>query len=108
MTSSSLADVQKTVAAFVAEHNLETAIEHRTLDLVSEVGELAKEVLNASTYGRQPFTTSPEFSGELADTFFSLICLANSTNVDLDQALDKALEKYRQRLTTRGDAGSGV
>jgi NTP pyrophosphatase (non-canonical NTP hydrolase) len=104
----SLAEVQQTVAVFVAEHGLETTVENRSLDLVSEVGELAKEVLTASKYGYKPFTTSPQWPGELADTFFSLICLANSTNVDLNEALDAALEKYRQRLATRGDAGSGA
>jgi hypothetical protein len=37
----------------------------------------------------------------------SLICLANTTGVDLEAALDGALDKYRGRLTFGDDAGSG-
>jgi len=98
---------QERVASFVDMHALRAGAEARVMDLVSEVGEVAKEVLKATRYGEQPFATSPAWSDELADVFFSLICLANATNVNLDQALDGALEKYRQRLAGRGDAGSG-
>ena len=45
---------QQKVAAFVARHNLQTTPETRLLDLASEVGELAKEALKSSAYGRQP------------------------------------------------------
>jgi hypothetical protein len=47
---------QKIVAEFVDQHGLQTDIVHRLLDLVSEVGELAKEALKTSAYGTQPFT----------------------------------------------------
>jgi len=45
---------QKIVAEFVDQHGLQTDIVHRLLDLVSEVGELAKEALKTSAYGTQP------------------------------------------------------
>ncbi len=98
---------QETVATFVAKHHLETSVEVRVLDLVSEIGEVAKEVLKASEYGQQSFQPTAEWSGELADAFFSLICVANSTNVNLEVALAEALEKYQQRLASKGEAGSG-
>ena len=99
--------IQERVASFVDMHALRAGAEARVMDLVSEVGEVAKEVLEATRYGEQPFATTAAWPDELADVFFSLICLANATNVDLDQALEGALEKYRQRLIARGDAGSG-
>ena len=43
----------------------------------------------------------------LVAALFALVCLANSTGVDLEVALDGTLEKYRQRLALGGDAGSG-
>jgi len=98
---------QRRVADFVDAAGLRAGVESRTLDLVSEVGEVAKEVLKATRYGDAPFDTPPTWEGELADVFFSLACLANATNVDLDAALGGALAKYRARLTARGDAGSG-
>jgi NTP pyrophosphatase (non-canonical NTP hydrolase) len=99
--------LQGSVAAFVEEYGLEAPVYARTLDLVSEVGELAKEVLKATDYGRAPFEAPEGWSGELSDALFALICLANSTGVDLEAALNAALEKYRERLVFGGDAGSG-
>jgi len=47
---------QKSVANFVKKHNLESSGESRLLDLLSEIGELAKEALEGSGYGKNPFT----------------------------------------------------
>ena len=38
---------------------------------------------------------------EMADILFVLICLANQTGVDLNDALEKSLEKKTQRDNTR-------
>jgi NTP pyrophosphatase (non-canonical NTP hydrolase) len=35
------------------------------------------------------------------------MCLANITGVDLEEALDGTLRKYRERIALRDDAGSG-
>ncbi len=101
------APYQRRVAAFVAAHTLEVPVSARLLDLVSEVGELAKEALKGSEYGRAPFTGTEEWAAELGDALFSLACVANSTGVNLNAALEAALAKYELRLATRGDAGSG-
>lgn len=61
----------------------------------------------ATHYGRGPFQPTSDWSAELADVFFALICLANRTGVDLESALGKALDKYSARLAAVGDAGSG-
>ncbi len=65
--------------------------------LTEEVGELAS-IINRK-YGEQSFkeTDSAELSDELADILFVVICLANQTDVDLTQALEKNLEKKTHR-----------
>ena len=98
---------QKTVAEFVLKHKLETSMEARLIDLFSEIGELAKETLKGSDYGKTPFTQTAAWEEELADAFFSLVCLANSTGVNLETALEEVLAKYEARLKESGDAGSG-
>ena len=103
----SLPAMQHTVAEFVGAHNLEAPLSARLLDLTSEIGELAKEVLKASDYGRAPFAPTDDWAAELADVLFALLCLANSTAVDLEAALDAALAKYAQRMAHSGQAGSG-
>jgi NTP pyrophosphatase (non-canonical NTP hydrolase) len=104
---SELSTLQRTVASFVDEAGIEASVEMRLLDLVSEVGELSKEVLEAANYGRAPFRPPDGWAGEPGDVFFTLVCLANSTGVDLGEALDKALDEYRERLPFGDDAGSG-
>lgn len=97
---------QKSVAEFVKKHNLETSVEARLIDMFSEIGELAKEILKGSDYGQVPFTQTQAWEEELADAFFSLLCLANSTDVNLETALEDVLAKYEARLEEKGDAGS--
>lgn len=99
---------QRGVEKFVEEYSMEAPVPQRLLDLLSELGELAKEELKRSDYGRVPSgRRSEEWNAELGDVLFSLICLANSTGVDLDGALAQTLEKYQRRMAERGTAGSG-
>ncbi|MEA1993664.1 MAG: MazG-like family protein [Euryarchaeota archaeon] len=44
---------QAEIKTFCKENNLKSPPEYRVLDLVSEVGELAKEILKMSDYGRK-------------------------------------------------------
>jgi NTP pyrophosphatase (non-canonical NTP hydrolase) len=62
--------------------------------LTEEVGELAR--LIARKYGDQSFKKSDEgkeLADELADVLWVLICLANQTGVDLNDAFLKNIEK---------------
>ena len=99
--------VQRSVARFVEEHELEAPIQARMLDLASEVGELAKEVLKGADYGCCDFEVPQGWRDELGDVFFALICLANSTGVELEASLEDALQKYRNRLEGSSSVGSG-
>ena len=100
-------ELQQVVADFVEQNQLETSIEHRLLDLVSEVGELSKEALKASAYGAGDFKPTMAWAEELGDVLFSLICVANTSGVDLEKALKSVLAKYRARLSSRGSPESG-
>ncbi len=77
-----------------------------TAILMEEVGEVAR--LMARLYGEQSFKKTEEpldarelLADELADVLFVLICIANQTGVDLDQALSKNMEKKTKRDTDR-------
>lgn len=70
--------------------------------LVEEVGEVAR--LMSRLYGEQSFKTKEkelsartDLPDEMADVLFVLICLANQTGVDLEEALRKNLDKKTQR-----------
>ena len=66
--------------------------------LTEEVGEVAR--IMARRYGEQSEKKSDEkanLSDELADVFFVLVCLANQTGVDLEEAFKKNLYKQTNR-----------
>ena len=85
-----------------------------TAVLMEEVGEVAR--IMARRYGEQSVKDGaelPDLADELADVLFVVICLANQTDIDLEQALRANLEKktrrdaqrHRDNPHLRGDAG---
>ena len=97
---------QERVAAFARRHGLLHDPATHALDLVSEIGEVAKEVLLASDYGRRAPEFGPQLAGELGDALYSLLALAEACGVDADRVLTAAMVKYEHRLSERGEAGS--
>ncbi len=97
--------IQAKIKSFCVENNLESPPEHRVLDTMSELGEVAKEILKMSNYGREPLQYRPELKAELGDVLYSLITIANSFEIDLEEALEQVVEKYEKRLQ-KGSAGS--
>ncbi len=70
--------------------------------LIEEVGELAREMNHR--FGHKPKKADePEqdLAMELADVLFVLLVIANEQGIDLDDALDRVLEKYRARDADR-------
>jgi len=66
--------------------------------LTEEVGEVARII--ARKYGEQSFKNKEEelnLGDELADVLFVLICLANQTGVNLEDALNKNFAKKQVR-----------
>ena len=99
-------DWQQQVADFARRHNMIHNPMIHALDLVAEVGEVAKGILHTTHYGQGPFSPSPEIEEELGDSLYSLLTLAEACGVDAGRALQTALDKYEQRLKRHGDAGS--
>lgn len=70
--------------------------------LVEEVGELAR-LLNHE-FGpktKKSDETDQELAEELADVLFVVVALANERGIDLQEAFDAVLEKYRERDSER-------
>jgi NTP pyrophosphatase (non-canonical NTP hydrolase) len=97
---------QETVAAFLRENDMETAPEFRLLALVSELGELAKDVNESSDYGEERWTISVK-EDEIGDVMFALLGFADSLGIDASEALETSLSKYEDRIEQTGDASSG-
>jgi NTP pyrophosphatase (non-canonical NTP hydrolase) len=70
--------------------------------LTEEVGELARII--ARKYGEQSFKEGEQklnLADEMADIMFVLICLANQTGVDLEEAFEKNIKKKTGRDKNR-------
>jgi NTP pyrophosphatase (non-canonical NTP hydrolase) len=100
-------DEQARVAAFLATHDLDATPAYRLLDLVSEVGELSKDAVEATDYGSDPDAVAVA-EDEIGDALFALLALSESLGIDAGEALETALSKYERRLREGDDPGSGA
>lgn len=100
-------DLQNKIRRFTKRHRLDSPLESRILDLMSELGEVSKEILITTDYGNKASKKNDKIEGELGDLFYSLITVANKLNIDLEKVLNLTLKKYEERLK-KGSAGSEV
>jgi len=94
-----LAEAQAAVDQWIQAHGVRYFSELTNLaQLTEEVGEVARII--ARVYGDQsskPDEPPHNLPDELADVLFVVICLANQTGIDLNEALQKNLEKKTER-----------
>lgn len=102
-TSLSLREAQHLVDQWIRTIGVRYFSELTNLaQLIEEVGELAR--IFSRKYGEQSCKEKENLgdpADEMADILFVLICLANQTGVDLEQALRENLAKKTQRDKTR-------
>lgn len=102
-----LSELQDIVNKFTKDKNMNSNVNIRMIDLTSEVGELSKEILKGTNYGSKQFEKTKEWNSEIGDVLFSLICIANETDTNLEDCLNFVLDKYEKRFASKGDFGSG-
>ena len=70
--------------------------------LTEEVGELAREMNHRFGHKpKRPDEPDQDLAIELADVLFVLLVIANEQGIDLEEALERVLEKYRSRDAER-------
>jgi len=99
-----IAQAQKLVDEWIQDNGVRYFNELTNMAMLTEeVGEVARVI--ARRYGEQSFKDKEEedadLSDELADVMFVLICLANQTGVNLEEAIKKNLEKKSSRDKVR-------
>ena len=78
----------------------------RVLDIMSEVGELSKEILKSSKYGTTDFKVTDDYIMEYGDVLYSLLSLADESGINAEECLTKVIDKYRLRIQSKGSMGS--
>ena len=101
--SKSLDDIQLEVDNWIKKYGVKYFSElTNTAILMEEVGELARVM--ARKYGDQSSKESDlkyNLEDEMADVLWVLICLANQTGVNLNEAFLKNIDKKTKRDCTR-------
>ena len=87
-------------------HKKPMPITARMADVLSEMGELSKEILKSTKYGTKDFVATDEFVMEFGDVMYSLLSLASESGISAEIALDLVLEKYVKRIEDKGSMGS--
>ena len=94
-----LKSAQKIVDDWIQEHGVRYFNELTNMaQLTEEVGEVARII--ARRYGEQSEKESDkhkDLGEELADVVFVVLCLANQTGIDLQEAFDKKMAKKTKR-----------
>ncbi|MAZ27504.1 MAG: pyrophosphatase [Cytophagaceae bacterium] len=92
-------NAQEAVDIWIKKHGVRYFNELTNMaQLTEEVGEVARII--ARRYGEQSEKESDkgkDLGEELADVLFVVLCLANQTGVDLQQAFDNKLELKTKR-----------
>ena len=94
-----IANAQKAVDNWIKEHGVRYFNELTNMaQLTEEVGEVARII--ARRYGEQSEKESDknkDLGEELADVVFVVLCLANQTGVDLEEAFNRKLDIKTER-----------
>jgi len=92
-------NAQQAVDAWIKKHGVRYFNELTNMaQLTEEVGEVARII--ARRYGEQSEKESDknkDLGEELADVIFVVLCLANQTGVDLEEAFNKKLDIKTKR-----------
>ena len=96
-------DSQKIVDDWIKQYGVKYFSELTNMAMLTEeVGEVARVI--ARRYGEQSEKESDknkDLGDELADVLFVLICLANQTGIDLEEALKRNFDKKTNRDSER-------
>ena len=75
--------------------------------IVEEVGELSREINNFEGFKKKRSQEETSLALELGDVIFSLVCIANYYDVDLEEAFQLVMKKYTARDAKRWTLKSG-
>jgi NTP pyrophosphatase (non-canonical NTP hydrolase) len=91
----SLKDIQKEIEDWVQQYKIGYWNPHEIMArLMEETGELAREVNHIHGPKKKKSTEEvKEMGDEIADIIFTLGCLANSQNINLDESFRNVMDK---------------
>ncbi len=74
----------------------------RILNITSEAGELAKEVLKSTNYGQGETVITRDLEGEYGDLLYSVLALGLENELNIPNILKDTIEKMEHRINKNG------
>ena len=90
--------MQEKVAEFIHAYGLETDIQTRFIDFISEAGDLGKAILLSTDYGTRKALKNEELSRQAGDTLFALLALFSDLSISDEEVLRDVLSRYEARM----------
>jgi NTP pyrophosphatase (non-canonical NTP hydrolase) len=98
----SLKEIQERVDKWIHDHGGYWPSLSMVCAIMEELGEVAREINSLEGYKpKKSGLKDSKLGEELADLLFSIICIANQYNIDLDTELSNVFDKYSERDSTR-------
>ena len=90
-----LKNLQEQVDEWIQQYKIGYFKPHEIMTrLIEETGELAREINHIHGPKKKKSTEDiKEMGDEMADIIFTLCCLANSQNIDLDESFKRTMDK---------------
>ena len=99
---------QKHTAQMTSKWGLSNDVMARYADLVSEIGEIGKELVVSTNYGNKPLKINEKLAMEVGDTIFALALLANALGLEMEECFAKTMEKCEERMAQKGQSARSV
>ena len=96
-------DILNTLSELLIKADAKMDPQSRMMDVASEVGELSKEVLKSTRYGRKEFTMTSEFEEEYGDVLYSLLSMGLENGIDIESNIKKMIKKMNSRFGIEED-----
>ena len=90
--------MQEKVKKLVETYDLTASPESRYMDLVMQVGELGKAILNSTDYGYRKFSVTSDIKEEAGSCLFSFLALLNDYGLDENELLDQVIGGYEEKI----------
>ena len=102
MEKKSLRQIQDKVNDWILEHGGYWPPLAMLSAVIEEIGELAREINHLEGYKpKKSKKRESDLGEELADLLFSIICIANHYNIDLNEKIYYIMKKYSKRDAKR-------
>jgi NTP pyrophosphatase (non-canonical NTP hydrolase) len=91
-------EIVNTLSEFLIKADALMDPQSRMMDLASEVGELSKEVLKSTQYGKKEFVMTSEFKEEYGDVLYAILCMGIENGIDIEDNFNKMINKMNGRF----------